>query len=48
MKGEFILEIDRNFNELLVNTPIREKKDLLRIFFETIRYYIIYDIKNVR
>ena len=46
MKGEFILEIDRNFNELLVNTPIREKKDLLRIFFETIRYYIIYDIKK--
>ena len=46
MKDEFILEIDRNFNELLVNTPIRKKEDLLKIFFETIRYYIIYDIKK--
>lgn len=46
MKGEFILDIDREFKELLVNTPIREKKDLLKIFFETIRYYLIYDIKN--
>ncbi|WP_335934639.1 hypothetical protein [Fusobacterium polymorphum] len=46
MKDEFILDIDRKFNELLVNNPIREKKDLLKIFFETIRYYLIYDIKN--
>ena len=34
MKDEFILEIDRNFNELLVNTPIRKKEDLLKIFLK--------------
>ena len=45
MKDEFTLKINENL-KTMVSFPIREKKDILQILFETIRYYLISDIKN--